>query len=125
MRMRFILLGLVALVTTGGLACSSEDGLTSIELPIATLEFTPGSRACRGMIEGGTCALEVIAMTADSQQIGDPVVLWSTSNSSIASVDEDGLVTARNAGFAVIRVSNTTDSANAQLNINVARLNPK
>ncbi|HUP00267.1 MAG TPA: Ig-like domain-containing protein [Gemmatimonadota bacterium] len=103
------------------LGCST-DGPTTIELPIAELRITA---SCPALIVGGRCAIVVEALTAEGQLVVDPILRWSTSDSSIASVDEGGVVEARGPGQATIRVSNSTDTASDQTTISVFGQNPK
>ena len=67
---------------------------------------------------GETLQLEetVIPENADNQN-----VMWSSSNEAVASVDEDGLVTAEDAGTAIITVTTEDGDKTAQCTITVLK----
>lgn len=114
---------LVPFVLAGALlACSDGSGPTAIEIPIDSLAFTS---TCTALVPGDTCPLTVEAFTEDGQQIGNPVLRWTSFNSGVASVDTQGLVTARAPGEATIEVSNTTATVSVRTLVHVLHFNPK
>lgn len=103
------------------LACS-DSGPTAIELPIATIVVTQG---CPTLIVGQQCRPTVEARTAEGQLVVNPILRWTSSNPGTASVTDQGLIQARGPGEATIRVSNSTDSARADIFFRVIDTNPK
>lgn len=97
-------------------ACGGGGGPTAIEIPIAELDIVQG---CSSIVEGQRCQIVVRALTAEGQQVSNPVLRWSSSNDGVASVSNRGLVQAGGAGIVTIRVSNTTDTAKDQTTIYV------
>ena len=91
-----------------GASCSSDDGPTSIEIPIASIQIRSGVCA---VPEGTTCNLFAEAKTADGTLIPNPVLRWSSSNTTVATVQGESssaLVSVRSVGTATITVCNTT-----------------
>lgn len=103
-------------------SCGGDDGPTAIELPVDSIEIVQG---CTAVFEGERCQIVVVAMTDEGQRISNPVLRWSSSNSSVATVDSEGLVRGVAGGDATIRVSNTTETASDQTRVRVVPLNPK
>lgn len=56
--------------------------------------------------KGEQTQLEAELIPSTSADIPDDTVIWSSSNSAVAEVDEDGRVAAKNGGNAVIRATN-------------------
>ena len=112
------LLLLTPLLVATLIACNDE-GPTAIELPIGELEFTT---RCSPIIVEQNCRPGVIARTPEGQTISSPVLRWSSNNSSVASVNNEGLIRALSAGSAVITVSNTTSTVTAQQEVLVLPL---
>ncbi|MFN2384517.1 MAG: Ig domain-containing protein [Gemmatimonadota bacterium] len=107
---------MLPLVPLALLAACSGSGPTAIEIPIAELEIVQG---CGVIIAGERCQVQIRALTAEGQQIANPVLRWSSSNDAVASVSNRGLITAGGAGSVTIRVSNTTDTAKDETRIHV------
>lgn len=102
---------LVVLVFT--LACA-DDGLTPIELPVASLEVV---NACEFMTAGESCQVVVNAFDDEGRRLSNPILRYQTTTPNILRVNDDGLVTARAAGQGFVLVQSTTGSAMLQLDI--------
>lgn len=115
---------LLAGLALAALGCSGgSGGPTPIEIPIARIEIV--GNGCQAAVPGNQCKITAEAYTAENQQIGNPVLVWLSSDSSVASVDNQGLVTAKGAGNATIQVSNRTDTVSARVDIHVLPINTK
>ena len=101
------------------LVACNDEGPTAIELPIGSLEFTT---RCGPIVVETQCRPGVLARTPEGQAIASPVLRWSSNNSSVASVNDDGVIVAVSAGDAVITVANTTATVTAQQSILVLPL---
>lgn len=65
-------------------------------------------------------AYQLVATVAPSDACGDKSVTWSTSDSSIATVSNNGLVTAVASGSAVVTVTTTVGSYTATCSVEVS-----
>ena len=110
---------LLILTLALGAACS-DGGPTAIEVPIASLEFTT---VCSPLIEDTMCRPGVLATTAEGQAIANPILRWGTSNSTVLSVSNEGVVRAESAGRATVTVSNSTGTVSAMQEILVLPAN--
>ena len=99
------------LAVAAGLAaasCSNSNGPTAIEIPIADIQIRSGSCAVE---EGRTCNLFAEAKTADGTIVTNPILRWSSSNPTVATVEgqsSQAVVSIHSVGTATITVSNTT-----------------
>ncbi|MDX1661454.1 MAG: hypothetical protein R3326_06665 [Gemmatimonadota bacterium] len=113
------LLAAPALLIAAG--CSDDGGPTAIEIDIARLEFV---QECIFVVTGSQCAIVVQAFTEEDQQIGNPVLRWSSSNSSSVRIDEENqnsvVVVGVSPGSSTITVSNSTATVLAQTQVRVA-----
>ena len=82
-------------------ACSSDDGPTAIEIPLARVEITQG---CGNIGEGDTCVMEARGITAENQIVTNAVLRWSSNASSVAQVNNEGRVFGVGPGRATITV---------------------
>lgn len=82
-------------------ACSSEDGPTAIEIPLARVEITS---PCPTMGEGDTCQMAARGITAENQVVTNAVLRWSSNASSVAQVSTEGRVFGVGPGRATITV---------------------
>lgn len=103
-------------------ACSGGGAPTAIELDIDRIEFT---QTCIFLVAGERCGLGVAAFTPEGERITNPVLRWSSTNSSVARIVSDDRSTAViqgiGPGSANIEVSNTTNTATARNEVRVAR----
>jgi hypothetical protein len=113
-------LGLLALAA----GCNSGGGPTAIEIPIDRLEIVA---ACGAIAETETCTFRAEAFSG-TQQVANPVLRWSSSNSTVATVEEQGtsaVVRGRQSGQVSITVSNTTGTVSDSKTMHVIQANPK
>ncbi|HET6340652.1 MAG TPA: Ig-like domain-containing protein [Gemmatimonadota bacterium] len=103
------------------LACSSSDGPTSIEIPIATIEIRSGGCFVE---EGASCPVLAEARTADGVLVSNPILRWFSSNTSVASVvGESATATIRALaiGNATVTVTDTTGDISDDMRVTVLR----
>jgi hypothetical protein len=82
-------------------ACSGDSGPTAIEIPLARVEITG---PCPFIDEGGTCQMAARGITAEDQIVTNAVLRWSSSNNSVAQVNNEGRVFGVGPGKATILV---------------------
>jgi hypothetical protein len=107
---------LLALLFGTPLVGCNDSGPTAIEIRIATLDITNG---CPVMIEGSTCNIDVIARTEEGQVVANPVLRWSSNDSSVAILSNRGLIEAVSPGAATVTVRNSTDTASDNTQVTV------
>jgi hypothetical protein len=103
------------------LSCSSSDGPTSIEIPIASIQIRSGG--CF-VAEGASCNVLAEARTAEGTLVSNPVLRWSSSNTTVASVQGEGsqaTVSARAIGEATVTVTDTTGDVSDDMPVRVLR----
>ncbi|AMW04503.1 Ig-like domain-containing protein [Gemmatimonas phototrophica] len=99
----------VALLVVSLAQCGDN---TAVTVDVATLEVTPATAIVQG---GGTLTLGVRARDASGSPIAAPVLRWSTSDNTIATVSAAGVITAAAPGTARIAVSSMGKSAIATI----------
>ena len=112
-------LGLVLGLTAP--ACSDSEGPTSIEIPIATIQIRSGGCFVE---EGGSCNVLAEARTAEGVLITNPVLRWSSSNTTVASVEGESstaTIHAQSIGDATVTVSDTTGDVTDDMRVTVLR----
>ena len=77
---------------------------TATPVPVHTVEVTPESADLQ-LIVDVTEQLDVVLKAEDGTVLTDRDVEWSSSNAAVATVDDDGLVTAQGVGVAMIRAT--------------------
>jgi hypothetical protein len=95
-------------------ACSGDDGPTAIEIPLARVEIvTP----CPEVPLDSTCQIAARGITADNELVTNAVLRWSSSNNSVAQVNDEGRVFAVGTGKATILIEAAlgTGSATTQV----------
>lgn len=110
-------LGLALGLTT--LACSNDDGPTSIEIPIATIQIRSGG--CF-VPEGESCNVVAEARTSEGVLVSNPVLRWSSSNTTVASVEGESstaTIRAQAIGNATVTVSDTTGDVTDEMPVSV------
>lgn len=112
----------IASVNTYGLVTGKKSGVCTITAKIRNAEAS-----CKVTVESSTVTLNETAVTLENGETvrlfakvstGHPVK-WKSSSSAIASVDEDGLVTAKKCGSAIIRA--TADGVSTKCKITVKK----
>ena len=99
-------------------ACGNEEGPTSIEIEIAHLRILNGC----AIAEGASCQLTAVAMTADSVIVPSPILRWTSSNVTVASVtgeSSSATVEGRAIGDATITASNSTFTVSDDVRVTV------
>ena len=98
--------GLVTAVGPGATALSAriEDKQASLTMSVrsvavASVAVTPGVLA---LGVGGARQLAAAALDGDGNELTDRPVSWTTSNATVVSVSEEGIVTAHAPGFATV-----------------------
>ena len=104
------LAALAALSSCGG----GGDGVADVLL-VASVEVAPSSG---NLVLGGTAQLSATAKTASGLVVPGRAVAWSSSNSAIVSVAQDGTITAHTLGGPV-RITATVDGVSGDANITV------
>lgn len=112
----------IASVNTYGLVTGKKSGTCTITAKIKNAEAS-----CKVTVEASTVTLSrssAVLENGDTLQLSATVstghkVTWKSESSSIASVDEDGVVTAKKCGSTVIRA--TADGVTAKCKITVKK----
>jgi hypothetical protein len=102
-------------------SCSDSEGPTSIEIPIATIDIRSGGCFVE---EGATCPVHAEARTAEGVVISNPVLRWSSSNTTVASVTGESstaTIHAQSIGDATVTVSDTTGDVTDDIQVTVLR----
>ncbi len=107
MRRSLAFAGLIVLAACAGDTPTSQKPHFTVEVsvPTATLEVGQGEQ------------LTAIVRTAAGASLPGAVVSWSTSDPSLASVDQGGYLTARAAGAVTVTAASAGDSASAQVQV--------
>src|ERR1700712_5380176 len=118
---------LLTLVSISALfACSAmEDPAASTVTPNSLAKWVIVSPAAPTIAPGSTLALAVQMQDASGRDITGQPEVWSTSDSSIASVASDGVVTAHALGAAKIFIASGSKSAYADLTVSNAAPAPR
>jgi hypothetical protein len=101
------------------LSCSSSDGPTSIEIPIADIQIRSGG--CF-VAEGASCNVRAEARTAEGVLVSNPILRWSSSNTTVASVEgqsSEATIVARSIGDATVTVTDTTGDVSDDMRVSV------
>ncbi|MDH3206570.1 MAG: Ig-like domain-containing protein [Gemmatimonadota bacterium] len=123
LRGRRFRIAVLPVLATIALACESTSTIVSIndvavDLTITLEGPTTGSLEALELTEGETASLAAFATNALGLTVGSVAVGWSSSDSAVATVDSNGVVTALAAGSAVIYAS--ADVVVAELPVRVA-----
>nr|WP_299337902.1 Ig-like domain-containing protein [Allomuricauda sp.] len=86
----------------------ADGPLTSLELNNSTLELFRGDEA--------TLTIATLETAADPELAGDPV--WNSSDANVANVDQDGNITAIEAGTTTISVTVDNLTASCEVTVN-------
>lgn len=79
--------------------------------PITTFSLTPSSL---NIMKGNSVRLQLTVFPEDSE------VIWTSGNTSVATVDADGIVTARSKGYAVVTVKTKEGNISSSCPITVS-----
>lgn len=126
--------GSVATVTQTGLVTGHSRGTSSIraridgveggtlvtvQLPVATITITPSVDTVAAY---DTVAFTATAADENGASIPDPPLVWSVTNISLASIDQQGVVTTIQPGTVTVRAMVGTVIGEAMLRINPPRV---
>ena len=115
MKQHFNLL-LAFLATTFILVSCGKDSPTQPKLQVAVrIAVTPATVNLTSM--GQTVKLQATVLDADSQAISGSTINWTSTDPSVATVDSDGLVTAR--GNGTVRIVALSDRIGGQAQVTV------
>ncbi len=97
---------------------ATEPPAPTTPRPVAALTVTPAAQTLEA---GGTLQLTATLRDASGRTLGDRAVSWTSSAPAVASVSAAGLVTAGDAGSAVITATSETRSTRVTLTVVAAR----
>ncbi|MGH7644169.1 MAG: Ig-like domain-containing protein, partial [Gemmatimonadales bacterium] len=103
--------------TRDGQPPAPEPRVATTPAPIAELTLTPAQAVVEA---GGTLRLTATLRDTAGRTLSDRAVTWSSSDPSVASVSASGLVTAGDAGSAVITATSETRTARATVTVTAA-----
>lgn len=104
-----------AIITATSEGKSAPASLTVAAIPVASVRVQPTSQ---NLVEGQTAQLQAQPLDADGKPLVGRVVLWTTSNASVATVTSTGSVTAHTLGSAVITATCEGMSASTTITVN-------
>ena len=124
---------LVASVSPSGLVTSKSVGtanvtatvegksatakITITPVPVASVAITP---ATSSLVIGGSVQLSATTKDAGGNTLSGRAIGWTSSDQSVATVDGNGLVTAKAVGSATITATSETKTATAAITVTVA-----
>jgi hypothetical protein len=101
------------------LSCSSSDGPTSIEIPIASIQIRSGGCFVE---EGASCNVLAEARTLEGVLVSNPILRWTSSNTTVASVvgeSSTATIRANAIGDATVTVTDTTGDVADDMRVSV------
>jgi len=107
-----VAVGATEVVATVG--ALSDTVPVTVRGPVASLEIVPDSAV---VAEGGSVALAVVAMSADGSVLEGVEALWSSEDPTVATVDEEGVVTGVALGTVEITAESEGVSASATVRV--------
>src|SRR5207244_1068713 len=106
-----------ATITATSEGKSGTATITVTNVPVATVTVAPTSA---NLQTGQTVQLTATARDASGNVLSGRVMTWSSSNSSVASVNGSGLVTGAGAGSATITATSEGQSGSAAITVTAA-----
>lgn len=111
--------GRVTAVSAGGTIISAQSegqvGLATVTVSVVSVASIRVSPANLSLTVGQTAPLQAQTLDASDNQLPGRTVLWFTSNSSVATVNTSGVVTAVGSGTATITATSEGKSATADV----------
>jgi len=95
----------------------SATTTASAPVPVASVSVSPASSS---LLVGATAQLTAVTRDASNNVLAGRVVTWSSANTSIASVNSSGLVSAVGAGSTTITATSETKTGAATVNVQAA-----
>jgi hypothetical protein len=95
----------------------SATTTASAPVPVASVSVSPASSS---LLVGATAQLTAVTRDASNNVLAGRVVTWSSANTSIASVNSSGLVSAAGAGSTTITATSETKTGTATVNVQAA-----
>ena len=111
--------GRVTAVSAGGTIISAQSegqvGLATVTVSVISVASVRVSPTNLSLNLGQTASLQAETLDASDNQLAGRTVLWFTSNSSVATVNTSGVVTAVGSGTATITATSEGKSATAAI----------
>jgi pectate lyase len=126
-------LGAAAGVMKAEAGAHNRYKLTPVEFTATALEDASGGQVAASVTvsptaatlsTGSTQQFSATVKDADGATISDPSLAWTSSNTTVATVDANGLVTAREAGSATLTARSDDASGTAALTVNATAAPP-
>src|ERR1041384_3782081 len=92
-----------ATITASSEGKSGSASITGVKVPVASVSVTPSAAALN---QGQTVQLSATPKDSAGNALAGRTIAWTSSDANVATVSAAGLVTARAAGSATIRVNN-------------------
>ena len=103
-----------ATITATAEGKNGTSAITVTAVPVATVTVTPASATVN---EGQTLQLTATPKDANGNSLTGRVVTWSSNNTTVATVNGNGLVTGRAAGTATITATSEGQSGTAAITV--------
>ena len=116
--------GLVTAVGNGSTEITARSGGASASANVTVMQAAASiviePRMATLMAAGETVQLTATVLDRNEQPVAGVAIAWTSSNAGVATVDEEGLVTAVGSGDARITASHGDLTDSAQINVNIA-----
>lgn len=94
-----------------------RDDIIVDPVPVASVEVSPSEAT---IVVGGSVTLDAITRDADGNVLTDRIIMWSSSATAVATVDETGTVTGAAIGTAVITAVSEGEAGSATITVTQA-----
>lgn len=109
-----------AIVTASAEGHSAPVSVTVSAIPVASVQVDPASQS---LVEGQTAQLAAHPLDANGNPLVGRVILWSTSDASVATVTSTGVITAQGRGTATITATCEGKTGSAVVTVNARPVN--